>query len=143
MENNKISEEDKKYMDKILPDIISQEWQPESCMQEFYSEFFVSPHYNFYHKGHEYFITFDKDEEYKDVWVIYDRDLEDENYKYNTFWEDEPKAMYKNLPELAFCFRLKNDGRTLCEYICDFNNMERLLVPEPVDKNKVGKIWKR
>jgi len=133
---------EKEYLDKVIAEVIGQEWEPESCMQEFYSEFFVSPHYDFYHKGHEYFITVEKDNNRKDIWIIYDRDLTDDNYKYNSIWENEPKASFSDLAELAFNYKLKNDGRTLCEYICDFNKLDRLIVAEPIDKKQVGKIWK-
>ncbi|MBR5032463.1 MAG: hypothetical protein IKX70_02185 [Treponema sp.] len=142
MENSIVSEEEKKQINKILENIISQEWEPESCMQEFYSAFFISPHYNFYHKGHEYFITTEKDLDRKDVWIIYDRDLTDENYKYNSIWDNEPKSIYSDLSELAFEYKLKNDGRTLSEYIADYNHLDRSIVAEPIDKNKVGKIWR-
>lgn len=66
-----ITPKEKERLDKIISGIISQKWEPESCMQEFYSEFFVSPHYGFYHNGHEYFITIDADENQKVIWVIY------------------------------------------------------------------------
>ena len=126
---------EKEYLDKVIAEVIGQEWKPESCMQEFYSEFFVSPHY-------EYFITVEKDNNRKDIWIIYDRDLSDDNYKYNSVWENEPKASFSDLAELAFNYKLKNDGRTLCEYICDFNKLDRLVIAKPIDKKQVGKIWK-
>lgn len=137
-----ITPKEKERLDKIISGIISQKWEPESCMQEFYSEFFVSPHYGFYHNGHEYFITIDADEKQKVIWVIYDRDLSDEKEKYEDCWNDEQREEYPDLPTLAFNYKLKNDGRSIADYICDYNKQEHLLMPEPVDDRMVRKVWK-
>lgn len=141
MENN-ISPKKKERLDKIIEKIITQKWEPGSCIQEFYSEFFVTPHYGFYHNGHEYFITTDEDENKHEIWVIYDRDLSDENVKYKDSWDIEPKEKFSDLPTLAFEFKLKNDGRSIADYICDFNKQEHLLMPEPVNDRMVSKVWK-
>lgn len=134
--------DDKEFFDKLLEKLRNQKWQPESCIQEFYSEVNFNGHYNFYHNGHEYLITFDEIEN-EDVCVIYDRDLFDSKVAYNTEWESEPKEIFKDISELTFYYRLKNDGRSLSDYICDYNKVERNILAEPVDKNLVGKIWKR
>lgn len=137
------SEAEKVQWNKQLEKIIQQEWTPETCIQEFYSTFYVSPHYEMYHRGHEYFITIDIDKDGKQVWIISDRDLTDERFKYNIVWDDEPTSYYVDLPTLIFEYRLKNDGRTIAEYICDYNKTPRNCVPEPMMPSKMRKLWKQ
>ena len=55
---------------------------------------------------------------------------------------DEEREEYPDLPTLAFNYKLKNDGRSIADYICDYNKQEHLLMPEPVDDRMVRKVWK-
>ena len=117
------------------------DWKPERCIQEFYSQIMFIGHYEFFHNNHEYLIVEDKIEG-KDVFVVYDRDLNIPDFKEKDDWDIEPKTIYTSLPELCFSFRLRCDGRTIAEYICDFNGLPRIMFPEPVDKNSRTKIWR-
>jgi len=107
-----LSQEDKKFMDKLNASSMQQEWElEESCIQELYSNILFNMHYEFAHKGYEYFITFDSVNG-KQIWTIYERDLTNPKYCYNTIWETEPRTDFPDIPSLVFGFRLKNDGRT-------------------------------
>ena len=125
---NSISIMEKDRLDRIINEVLKQEWEPEANIQKFYEEFYVSPHYGFYHRGHEYLITVDQMVDGKKVWVIYDRDLNDEEFKYNDVWSNEPKSIFEDLSTLIFVYKLKNDGRCIADYICDYNNLERLII---------------
>jgi len=106
-------------------------WNPGSSIQAFYNDCLSD--ISFCHKGHEYFIF--QNLELKDKpWTIFDRDLSNAEFASNIIWGKEPRFDYKDISELAFDFKLRNDGRTITEYICDFNSCDRILVPEPVDK---------
>lgn len=138
-----LSLKDKEFIDKMNASALSVEWKvEETCVQELYSDILFNQHYELTHKGHEYLITFDSDGNGKQIWVAYDRDLSDPKYAYNAVWETEPRADFSDLPSLIFGFKLQNDGRTIAEYCCDFWKQPRILVPEPVDKNLVGKAWR-
>lgn len=137
-----LSQEDKKFIDKINASAMQQEWEvEENCIQELYSNILFNMHYEFAHKGYEYFITFDSANK-KQIWTIYERDLTNPKYCYNTIWETEPRTDYSDLPALVFEFILKNDGRTIAEYCCDCWKQPRLLVPEPINENFARKIWR-
>ena len=82
------------------------------------------------------------DKEKNPIWVIYDRDFSDSRVAYKTDWDIEPRTDFPDIPSLVFGFRLKNDGRTIAEYCCDYWKQPRLLVPESVDKNLARKIWR-
>lgn len=125
----------------IEDDMNCLEWNPGCCIQEFYSEVLFTGHYGFYHKGHEYFITWDCNAVGEKVYVIYDRDLNDPLYFEKSSWDIEPRMEYPSLPDLCFCFELKNEGKTIADYICDFNGRDRCLFPEPIDKKSLGKKW--
>lgn len=137
-----LSQEDKKFIDKLNASAMQQKWEvEESCIQELYSNILFNMHYEFTHKGYEYFITFDFVNK-KQIWRIYERDLSDSKYCYNTIWETEPRIDYSDLPALVFEFILKNDGRTIAEYCCDYWKQPRILVPEPINESLSRKIWR-
>ena len=130
----------KKKVDEIFS---KQVWKvEESCIQELYSEICFNLHYEFCHNGHNYFITIDVDEKKNQIWVVYDRDYSNPDVAYKCDWDIEPRTDFSDLPALIFGFKLQNDGRTIAEYCCDFWKQPRILVPEPVDKNLVGKVWR-
>ena len=122
-----MTKEEKEKHEIILKNIISQKWEPEKNIEEFYNAFNFTRHYGLYHNGYEYFITFDVHEN-KERIVIYSRDLSDEKYAYNSSWENEPKNYYDDVTQLAFNFKLQNDGRTIAEYICDYYGKPRILL---------------
>lgn len=124
-----LSISEKKHFDFIAECEMDKIWEPDD---EFLEETFYIGHMGIIHLGHEYFITWDKDSEDNTIWVIYDRDYSDAKYRYNIFWENEPRTDYPTLQELLFYYKLKNDGRTIAEYICDFNKKPRLLMPEDI-----------
>ncbi len=122
---------------------LKQKWEvEESCVQELYSEISFNLHFEFCHNGHEYFITIDKDSGKNQIWVIYDRDFSDSKVAHKCDWDIEPREEFKDLPSLVFEYKLKNDGRSIAEYCCDFWKQPRLLVPEPVDENQRRKVWR-
>ena len=124
---NRINPDSKKKVDEIFSKQVRK--VEESCIQELYSEICFN-------------ITIDVDEKKNRIWVVYDRDLNDPKYAYNAGWDIEPRTDYPDLPSLIFGFKLKNDGRTIAEYCCDFWRQPRLLVPKPIDENLVRKIWR-
>lgn len=138
--NDVVSKKNKKLQDEIIEKLLNEKWVPESCLQEFYY-FCRTSEIEFCHKGHDYFISWDSDDKNNKYWCIFDRDLTNPLYKYNTIWEKEPRTDFKNLSDLAFSYKLKNDGRTIAEYICDYNKVPRILVPEPVDERPDAKVW--
>ena len=73
---------------------------------------------------------------------IYDRDFSDSKVAYKTDWDIEPRSDFPDIPSLVFGFKLKNDGRKIAEYCCDFWNQPRILVPEPINENLARKIWR-
>jgi hypothetical protein len=123
------------YYKKMVDEIYSkQKWAIEEAdMQDLYETILFNLHYEFCHSGHAYFITFDTNEEKKEVWVIYDRDFSDPKIAYKSDWDIEKRVDYKDLPSLIFEFELKNDGRTIAEYCYDYWNQPRKLIPEPID----------
>lgn len=137
---NKISEKYKKMVDEVFS---KQTWEiEESCLQELYAEISFNMHFEFCHKGHNYFITWDVDKNKNHIWVIYDRDYSNPAVAYKNDWDIEPRMDYPDLPSLFFEYKLRNDGRTLAEYCYDYWKQERSFVPEPVDKNLVRKVWR-
>ncbi len=132
-----------KWKNKIDEIFSKQIWEvEESCFQELYGTIIFNLHYGFCHNGHEYFITTDVDKEKNPIWVIYDRDFSDSKVAYKTDWDIEPRSDFPDIPSLVFGFKLKNDGRTIAEYCCDFWNQPRILVPEPINENLARKIWR-
>ena len=122
----------KENVEMINKEYFEIEWTPQKSIQEFYNDCLSD--ISFCHKGHEYFIF--QNLELKDKpWTIFDRDLKNPEFANNTIWGKEPRFDFEDISELAFTFKLHNDGRTISEYICDFNSTDRILVPEPVDKN--------
>ncbi|MEE1291134.1 MAG: hypothetical protein UHW86_08905 [Spirochaetota bacterium] len=120
----------KKQVDEVFSKAI---WEPEEkSMYEFYDMINFNGHFEFSHKGFSYFITFDKDSEKNDVWLIYERDFSNPKIAYKTDWDIEPKTPYKSLEELIFGFRLKNDGRTITEYVCECLRVPRILIPDAI-----------
>lgn len=139
-----MEDEIKSSLKKKVDEIFSkQKWEvEETCLQELYSGICFSLHYEFCHNGHNYFVTVDVDESKNQIWVIYDRDYSNPKVAYKCDWDIEPRTDYPDLPSLVFEFKLRNDGRTIAEYCCDYWRQPRILVPEPVDKNLVGKVWR-
>ena len=137
-----LSFEEKKDIDEFNAKMMNTEWKvEESCIQELYSTLYFNTSFEFYHKGHLY--SFDSEIGNKtELWQIYDRDLNNPTYAYNCYWDNEPHFDYPDLPSLIFDFKLRNDGRTIAEYCCDYWKQPHILVPEPVDKNLVRKIWR-
>lgn len=136
-------ESDIEWMKKVAEENKKLIWDVEqTCIQELYSEICFNMHFEFCHNGHNYFITFDEDKDENQLWVIYDRDYSDPKVAYKCNWDIEPRTDYKDLPSLIFEYKLKNDGRTIAEYCCDYWKQPRLLVPEPVAKNAGTKIWR-
>ena len=67
-------------------------------------------------------------------WDIYFMDKE--FYINNRKWyETAKKEHFETLCDLAFNFKLKNDGRTIAQYICDYNKIPRYVVPVPAFSN--------
>ena len=110
----------------------------ENCIQKIYYEISCNLIFQFTHKGFTYDFDYDCDEVHPNMWRIRWRDLSDPNFAYNYVWETEPYLDYADLPSLIFEFELKNDGRTIAEYICDYWNQPRTLVPEPLDEE----LWR-
>ena len=131
-----LSISEKEHFDFIAECEMDKIWKPDD---EFLEETFYIGHMGLIHLGHEYFITFDKDDGNNTIWVIYDRDYSNPKYRYNIFWETEPRADYPTLQDLLFNYKLKNDGRTIAEYICDFQHKPRLLMPEEIIPAKYRK----
>lgn len=130
-----MTEKEKAFLDSVNKEYFDIDWNPGKSIQEFYYDCFSD--ISFCHKGHEYFIYQNLESKEK-PWTIFDRDLKDPEYAYNVVWGKEPRFDYADLADLAFTFKLQNDGRTIADYICDFNSIDRLLVPEPVDKKWRG-----
>lgn len=47
------------------------------------------------------------------------------------WWEKSNIIHFKDLCDLVFQLVLLNDGRTLAEYICDYQKIPRYVVPVP------------
>lgn len=119
-------------------EMVESVWEPTEeghSFQAFYEYIIgeVNTHYWFCHNGHEYFLTFDFDANHNQIYVIYDRDLKDPRF-FGGCWENEPRSDYDKLEDLIFNYVLKNDGRTIAEYLCDFWGVQRPLFPEPLDE---------
>lgn len=139
-----LSFNDKEYLDKLNAEMMDAEWDVDGTksIQELYSTLYFNRIFEFYHKGHLYSFDSGFTEKKSELWQIYDRDLSDARYCYNSVWGNEPHSDYPDLPSLIFGYKLKNDGRTIAEYCCDYWNQPRILVPEPVDMNLVRKVWR-
>ena len=134
MSVDKYDEWYKKQVDEVFS---KTDWEPEEkTMYEFYEMINFNGHFEFSHKGFEYFITFDIDSEKKDIWIVYERDFSNPEIAYKNDWDIEPQTPYKTLEELIFEFKLKNDGRTIAEYVCDYLKIPRLLLPEAIKWRK-------
>lgn len=139
-----LSFKEKEFIDKINAEMMDAEWDVDdtSCIQELYSDLYFNRNFEFYHKGYLYSFDSECSKDKSELWQIYYRDLSNPEYAYNSIWENEPHSDYPDLPTLIFEFKLKNDGRTIAEYCCDYWKQPRILVPEPVDMNLVRKVWR-
>ena len=139
-----LSWEDKKYLDNRNAEMMAVEWDADetTCIQELYSDLYCNPVFEFFHRGFLYSFDSEFKKDKSQLWSVYYRDLKDPKYCYNSIWENEPHSDYPDLPSLVFGFKLKNDGRTIAEYCCDYWKQPRILLPEPVDMNLVRKVWR-
>lgn len=81
---------------------------------------------DFDHVGIHYEVVWGED----DGWDLYY--MPEDFYMTNRKWyETAPKEHFKDLCDMVFMFRLKNDGRTIAEYICDCLKIPRYAVPVP------------
>lgn len=110
------------------------EWHPESTVQEIYGLILCEG--DFAHRGFEYHFV-QHGEFITDGWDIYISDLSKGGRLDN--WQDIcPKEFFKTHAELISLLHLKNDGRTILEYYCDYFKKPRLLVPPvPTDYPEV------
>lgn len=102
-------------------------WNPEESLEEFYDGCDGEP--DWYHKGVYYGIAYADDG--RKGWFVYIRDYLNEDIPTEDNWDKVPKEFFPNLTSLAFELRLLRDGRTIAEYICDYNGLERYVVPVP------------
>jgi len=81
---------------------------------------------DFNHNGIHYDVGWGDD----DGWDIYYMPID--FYRNNSNWyETAPKEHFKDLCDMVFNFKLKDDGRTIAEYICDYQKIQRYAVPIP------------
>lgn len=93
-------------------------------LDEFYEECDGEPWFE--HMNWHYEIAWG-DEDGWDVYI-----LPEKEYTTNRKWyETAPKEHFKDLCDLVFNLKLKDDGRTLAEYICDYQKIPRYAVPIP------------
>ena len=97
-------------------------WKPEETIQEFYEGLLSEMEWN--HNGYGYYI-----DHTVPGWDIYYRNWNDAKEVSAPYWEVCPHEHFETRLELAFNFKLKNDGRTPAEYICDYYGKPRILVP--------------
>lgn len=94
-------------------------------LDEFYEECDSEPYFE--HNGFHYDIQWG---EYNGGWDVYV--MPAELYATNRrWWEKSPVIHFENLCDLVFRLVLWNDGRTLAEYICDYQKIPRYAVPVP------------
>ena len=139
-----LSAKDKEYIDKLNAEMMDVKWDVDetTCIQELYSDLYYNPTLEFYHDGYLYGFNHECLKGEPEQWQIYARDLTNPKFAYNSVWWNEPYSVYPDLPTLIFEFKLQNDGRTIAEYCCDYWKQPRILVPEPIDKNLVRKVWR-
>jgi len=102
-------------------------FEPDEDFQELYKMCLNEE--EFYHNGFHYSI-FLANNSLKNGFDICCQDLNNPDTAYLEGWEDQ--IPYENFPtrmDLISKFKLKNDGRTLLEYWCDYFHKPRLLVP--------------
>lgn len=111
-------------LNKTLKKII---WKPEDSIQEIYD--MILSEGDFDHKGFEYHFV-QHGEYIKDGWDIFIVDLDNDTQVFSSNWYDFcDRESFKTRTDLISQFRLKNDGRTILEYWCDYYKKPRLLVP--------------
>lgn len=115
-------EEKRQYFLEKYQDI---EWIPESSLEEFYEGSDSEPDWT--HKGVRYSMAYADDG--RDGWLVYYRDFRNRNIPVEDHWDNVPNEFFPDLCTLAFNFVLKHDGRTIADYICDFNHINRYVVP--------------
>lgn len=119
----KITELDEELRKKYA----SWEWEPDPTIQEFYD--LCLNEGEFFHNGFHYSIYW-ANNSLKDGLVICCQDLNDLSVAYLYGNEEQiPYENYQTRADLLSQFRLKNDGRTILEYWCDYHHKPRLLVP--------------
>lgn len=101
-------------------------WDPDPTIQEFYD--MCRDENDFYHNGFHYTLLWSETIEHG--FDVACQNLNDLNVAYLIGWEEAiPRESFKSRMELISRFRLKNDGRTILEYYCDYYHKPRLLVP--------------
>lgn len=122
-----------KELNETLKKII---WKPEDTIQELYD--LILSEGDFDHKGFEYHFVQHGDY-IKDGWDVFIIDLNDDAQAFSENWNETcPREFFKTRAELISQFHLKNDGRTILEYYCDYFKKPRLLVPPvPTDYPEV------
>lgn len=119
---DKNSEKDKALIKKQA----SYVFEPDETIQEFYD--LCLSEGEFFHNGFHYSIYWT--ETLEKGFDIYCQDLNDPAVAYLTGYEEPiPRETFATRAELVSQFRLKNDGRTILEYYCDFFKLPRMLVP--------------
>ena len=107
---------------EMLKYTASKVWKPEETIQEFYYGLLSEMEWD--HNGYGYYI-----DHTVPGWDIYYRNWNDAKDVSAPYWEVCPHEHFDTRADLTFNFKLKNDGRTPAEYICDYYGKPRILVP--------------
>lgn len=120
-------EEKRKIEREIDMQIAKYQFEPEEDFQELYN--FILGEGEFAHNGYWYYFA-----HLCPGWAIIIEDLNDENRgSVNECYTTWPREQFATRADLVSQFKLRNDGRTLLEYWCDYFHKPRMLFP-PVPK---------
>lgn len=118
-------DKDRKLQEEFRQIYLKYDWEPDPTIQEFYDMCLNED--EFFYKGFHYSLLWSEGRKGFDVAY---QDLRDLSIAYLEGWEKQiPREYFETRAELISNFRLRNDGRTILEYYCDFYNKPRILVP--------------
>lgn len=118
-------DKERKLQEEFRQIYLKYNWEPDPTIQEFYDMCLNEA--EFFYKGFHYWILLSENNKGFDVAY---QDLQDLSIAYLEGWENQiPREHFGTRVELISKFRLRNDGRTILEYYCDFYKKPRILVP--------------
>ena len=113
--------------EELRKKLASYVFEPEETLQEFYD--LCLGEGEFYHNGFHYSIYWSNNS-LKNGFDICFQDLNNPAVAYlNGNEEQIPFETFATRAELISQFKLKNDGRTILEYYCDYFKKPRMLLP--------------